>query len=86
MVKFKNGDIITAKESSNNVYRFTCKRNNILAEVIDYNKFTRFIDILILDSIENRLIGGTYRVDSEYFCLTKDNQATVKKLRGLTKL
>jgi len=76
MSKFKVGDIIVGKKSSN-VYCHTAKKNGFVGEVT-YTRATE-IEVKTLKS-KTGFTGDCFWVDPEHFKLKKDDSKTIVKV------
>lgn len=83
-MKFKVGDIIVGKESSNEHYCITCKNNKFVGRVeCVYDSYYEDIEVRVLKVEEDEDdIGALLQVHSGHFELLKNNLKTVRELGG----
>ena len=83
-IRYRVGDTVIAKASSNEEYNITNLRNGCVARVIevDYGDEDDIkVEITKLKR-ETNCIGEIYWVNSDHFMLAKDNSATKLLMEG----
>lgn len=83
---FNIGDIVEALESSNEEYSVTTKRNNFIGRVVDvrndYFSWYNEIKVHVIENKKTYEIGEEYWVEPQHFTLHKNNETTIRRLKG----
>lgn len=81
MCKFALGDLVVGKDSSNEVYNVTNKRNDFLGRVLDIGERGNIMNIEVIKSRSGACIGLHYWVGVEHFKHAFNNEDTISLLR-----
>ena len=82
MQKFRIGDLIVGKDSSDDMYRVTNKKHKFIGKVKKICGFGE-IRVEIISSEPSYSIGDEYTVESKYFDFFNDNTYTIEKIKEM---